>query len=384
MDARPFSKTDARARVLKLREIINHERYRYHVLDQASTMPESAIDSLKHELLTLEEQFPELVTPDSPTQRVGGKPLDEFKKIKHKIAQWSFNDAFSPDEMREFDARIKRMLAKRFDLELEKRLSSDLGYVCELKIDGFKIVLTYERGVLITAATRGDGTVGEDVTENVKRIESVPLRLEEEADIVVEGEIWLPKKELVRINKEREKKGEMPFANTRNAAAGTIRQLDPSIVLGRKLSCFVYDLSLASFTLPKTQAEELARLKTLGFKINSHWKKCADIETVIVYWKHWQNKKDNEEYGIDGVAVKVNERAYQETLGYTGKAPRFGIAFKFSAEQVTTLVEGIEIQVGRTGVLTPVAHLRPVVVAGSTVSRATLHNEDEIKRLDVR
>ena len=361
---------DVPERIKKLREAINKYRYDYHVLDR-ETISASALDALKHELASLEEECPELITPDSPTQRVAGRPLPEFKKIKHVVQQWSFNDAFEPEEMRAFDERVR------------KGTGGKTSYVCELKIDGLKIVLTYKKGLLITAATRGDGEVGEDVTMNVRTIESVPLSLTAPVDIIVEGEVWLGKKELARINKEREKNGEQVFANPRNAAAGSIRQLDPRVAAARKLDTFIYDIARAG-TLPDTQYKELEYLKELGFKVNQEAKEVGDIEGAIAYWKHWRDKKDKQDYLIDGVVIKVNERRNQEILGYTGKAPRFGIAFKFPAEQVTTILEDIHFQVGRTGVVTPVAHLRPVNVAGVVVSRATLHNEDQIKRLDVR
>lgn len=366
-----------RERVEKLRQTIERHRYNYHVLDKEEISAE-ALDSLKNELWKIEEEYPELVTPDSPTQRVAGKPLPEFKKIPHKVAQWSFNDAFTEEDIRNFDARVKRMLKAALNKEVEP------AYTAELKIDGLKVVLEYEDGLFKTAATRGDGTVGEDVTENVRTIESVPLRLKENESLIVEGEVWMSKKEFVRINKDREKAGEATFANPRNMAAGTIRQLDPRIVAERNLKTFIYDLSYSNKPLPKNQFEELKKLIDLGFKVNPHFKLCKNVEEVIKYWKGWQRSAPKEDYLIDGVVVKVDERAHQEALGYTGKAPRFGIAFKFPAEQVTTIVEDITLQIGRTGVLTPVAHLKPVLVAGSTVSRATLHNEDEIKRLDVR
>ncbi|HEY4511875.1 MAG TPA: NAD-dependent DNA ligase LigA [Candidatus Paceibacterota bacterium] len=368
---------DIRERVLKLRATIEHHRYNYHVLDKEEISAE-ALDSLKNELSKIEEEYPELVTPDSPTQRVAGAPLKDFKKVPHKVAQWSFNDAFTEEDIRNFDARVKRMLKGALGKDLTP------SYTVELKIDGLKVVLEYENGLLKTAATRGDGVVGEDVTENVRTIESVPLRLKEAVNVIVEGEIWMSKKEFARINKERQKKEEPLFANPRNVAAGTIRQLDPRIVAERNLRTFMYDLSYSSKPLPDTQEKELAYLRELGFKVNPHFIQANTIDEVIEYWKKWQKKAPKEDYLIDGVVVKVNERKYQEALGYTGKAPRFGIAFKFPAEQVTTVVEDITLQIGRTGVLTPVAHLKPVLVAGSTVSRATLHNEDEIKRLDVR
>ncbi|MCB9805845.1 NAD-dependent DNA ligase LigA [Candidatus Nomurabacteria bacterium] len=356
--------------------MIEHHRYLYHVLDRPEISDE-ALDSLKHELDQIEAEFPELITPDSPSQRVSGKPLDGFKKVAHKVSQWSFNDAFDEDEMREFDARIKRMLEK----ELDKNVFPT--YTAELKIDGMKIVCQYENGILKTAATRGDGKIGEDVTQNVKTIESIPLSISTRENIIVEGEIYLDKKQFEKINKELIKNGEEAYANPRNLAAGTIRQLDSSIVAKRRLKAFVYDVALSD-DMPKTQVDELNKLQSLGFSVNNQFVHCKNIEGVIEFWKKWQSKKDKENYLIDGVVVKVNEKEYQDALGYTGKAPRFAIAFKFPAEQVTTVVEEISFQVGRTGVITPVAHLKPVLVAGSTVSRATLHNEDEIKRLDVR
>jgi len=366
-----MTKNEAQERLAKLRELINHQRYLYHVLDRQE-MSDAALDSLKHELAQLEEQYPDLITSDSPSQRVAGQPLDKFVKITHQAPQWSFNDAFNPEEMQAFEERCRKIVGET------------PTYVCELKIDGFKIVLTYESGLLKTAATRGDGTVGEDVTMNVRTIEAVPLKLEKPVNIIVEGEIWLAKKEFERLNREQKKKGEALYANPRNVAAGTIRQLDPKIVAERKLSCFVYDLAQADFPLPKTQEEELKLLAELGFKTNKYFRLCRTMAEVIDFWHEWQKKKEKEDYWIDGVVVKVNERKFQDELGYTGKAPRFGIAFKFPAEQVTTVVEDIVLQVGRTGVITPVANLRSVSVAGTTVSRATLHNEDEIKRLDVR
>ena len=359
-------------RLDKLKKAIEKYRYEYHVLDKSSISPES-LDSLKKELVEIENKYPELITPDSPSQRVSGKPLPEFKKAVHQVPQWSFNDAFTEEDIRDFDERVK----KRLNL-------SDLYYVCELKIDGLKIVLEYEKGILRRAATRGDGKVGEDVTQNVRTIESVPLRLRRAVDVVVEGEVWLAKSQFRKLNAEQKKKGELEFANPRNVAAGSIRQLDPKITASRKLSVFIYDLSKSNELMPNTQFEELQYLEEIGFKVNKHRHLCRNIEEMIDFWRKWQKDAAREDYLVDGVVVKVNDRKLQEMLGYTGKAPRFGIAFKFPAEQVTTVVEDIIFQVGRTGVVTPVARLRPVSVAGSLVSRATLHNEDEIKRLDVR
>lgn len=364
-------------RIKKLRETINKYRYEFHVLNQENISQE-ALDSLKDELVKLEEKYPELITPDSPTQRVAGKALAGFEKITHKVAQWSFNDAFTEEDIREFDERVKRFYKAETG---EDFLPT---YTCELKIDGSHLVLDYEGGLLKTGATRGDGKVGEDVTENIKTIESIPLRLDEPVSVIVEGEVYMPKTQFDKLNKLNKEKGEKEFANARNIVAGTIRQLDPSIVSERKLSTFIYDLFLSDEPFPPTQTEELEYLKSLGFKVNPHHKLCKNIDEVISFWKKWAAQKGKEDYLIDGVVLKLNDRRAQQILGYTGKAPRWAIAFKFAAEQVTTVVEDISLQIGRTGVLTPVAILRPVLVAGSTVSRATLHNEDEIKRLDVR
>jgi len=369
---------EAKERAEKLREAIDKYRFEYHVLDKEG-IPIEALDALKHELAALEEQYPELVTADSPTQRVAGEPLPEFKKVRHAVAQWSFNDAFDEEEIRAFDERVQKGVRAEFGA------TACATYTVELKIDGLKVVLTYEKGVLKTAATRGDGVVGEDVTMNVRTIDSVPLKLRRSIDCIVEGEVWMGKKGLAALNKKRNKNGEVEFANPRNAAAGAIRQLDPKIAAARPLDTFIYDLARSSEAVPATQEEELRLLQNLGFKVNRHFRHVSAAEDVIAFWKEWHGKKrEREDYLIDGVVVKVNERRYQEVLGYTGKAPRFAIAFKFPAEQVTTVVEDIALQIGRTGILTPVAHLTPVTVGGVVVSRATLHNEDQIKRLDVR
>ncbi len=363
-------------RYTKLKTAVNKYRTLYHVYDKEE-ISQAALDSLKHELTQIEAAHPAIIASDSPSQRVAGKPLPGFKKVRHKVAQWSFNDAFSPEEMREFDARVKRFLRPAY---------GDVApsYLCELKIDGLKIVFEYQKGILITAATRGDGEVGEDVTQNIKTIESVPLSLEKPIDIIVEGEVWMSSANLEKLNAHRRAAGEPPFANPRNVAAGSLRQLDPAVAAERKLDVFIYDMAMGSEPVPPTQEKELEYLRGLGFKVNPHFRVARTVEETIAFWEQWKNKGRHQEYWIDGVVVKVNEQNYQETLGYTGKAPRFAVAFKFPAEQATTVVENIVLQVGRTGVLTPVAHLKPVLVAGSTVSRATLHNEDEIRRLDVR
>jgi len=371
----PSKETEIRIR--KLRDAIDRYRYDFHVLNK-ETISQEALDSLKDELVKIEEKYPQLITADSPTQRVAGKPLPGFKKVTHKVQQWSYGDAFTEEDIRNFDERVKRF----YETNTGKTISP--RYACELKIDGSHLVLEYVKGLLQTGATRGDGKVGEDVTENIKTIESIPLRLKKDVSVIVEGEMYMPKGQFRKINKELARRSEPLFANARNIVAGTIRQLDPRIVASRKLSTFIYDISFSDDPLPPTQFEELAYLNELGFKVNEHRLRCENIDEVIAFWKKWEKKKEKEDYLIDGIVVKLDSRDAQEVLGYTGKAPRWGIACKFAAEQVTTTVLDITLQIGRTGVLTPVAILRPVSVAGSIVSRATLHNEDEIKRLDVR
>ncbi len=372
-----MNKADTRKRIDKLIEQIDDLRYRYHVLDDP-TVSDAVYDSLEQELVELEKQFPDLKRPDSPLQRIGGLPLAKFVKVKHAVRQWSFNDAFNLEELTDWEQRIKKILIEKFGENI------NLDYICELKIDGLHIVFTYEKGLLKLAATRGDGLIGEDVTQNIKTIQSVPLRLKRVVNIIVEGEVWLGKKQLEIINKKRRAKGEPEFANPRNAAAGTIRQLDPKVVAERKLDCFIYDWSGGDGPIPENQAKELAALRETGFKVNPYHQLCHNLKEVIDFWKSWQTKRKSQEYWIDGVVVKVNRRDYQDALGYVGKAPRWAIAFKFPAEEVTTVVEDIEVQVGRLGTLTPVANLRPVKLAGTVVKRATLHNEEQIKRLGVK
>jgi DNA ligase (NAD+) len=372
-----MNKKEAKKRIEKLKKEIGHHSHLYHVLDSPE-VDDAIWDSLKKELYDLEQKFPEFITPDSPTQRVGGTPLDKFKKVTHDVRQWSFQDIFDEEELQDFFDKVERML-------LKKGIKKDLEYVCELKIDGVHTVLNYEKGVFVRAASRGDGKIGEDITQNIKTIESIPLHLNKDISLIVEGEVWMDNKELNRLNKERKKRGEIEFANPRNAAAGSIRQLDSRVMASRKLDCYLYDLSkLDTGEFPKTQAEELEFLSKVGFKVNKHFKICKNHKQVVDYWKYWKDNKHKESYWIDGVVVKLSNRKYQDLLGYTGKAPRWAIAFKFPAERATTMVEDIVVQVGRTGALTPVAHLKPVKVAGSTVSRATLHNEDEVSKKDIR
>ncbi len=367
---------DLKSHVEKLRAQIDDLRYRYHVLNDPQ-VTDAMYDGLMDELRKIEREHPEFISPDSPTQRVAGKPLDKFEKVVHQITQWSFDDAFDEEDLKIWVERNLNYLEK----ETGQR-PVDLEYVCELKIDGLHMVLTYEKGRLVTAATRGDGKVGENVTQNIRTILSVPLKLKEKVDFIAEGEVWLDRKMLEKINIEREKNNEALFANPRNAAAGTIRQLDSSVVAARKLSLTTYDISAGD--IPATQAQELQRLKDLGFKTDIHWKICKDLKEILAFHKDWQKKKNSQPFWIDGVVIKVNQKKYQEALGFTGKSPRWAIAFKFPAEQGTTKIKEVYVQVGRTGALTPVALMEPVKLAGSTVTHATLHNFDEIDRLGVK
>lgn len=375
-----LSLEQAKKRIEKLSQEIDQHRYLYHVLDQP-TLSDEAYDSLMKELEDLEKIFPELVLPTSPTSRVGASPLKAFQKVKHIHRQWSYDDVFDTEELQAWCDKIVRMLEKAGIYEKPE-------YVCELKIDGLKIILTYENGSLIQGATRGDGAIGENVTVNLRTIQSIPLKLKEEVNAIVVGEAWLSEKELMRINALRKENEEQLFANPRNAAAGSIRQLDSKVTASRRLDSFIYHIDTVEKNgktmLPETQMKGLELLEKLGFKVNGKYRLCRTVEEIETYYQEWNNNRHALPYGLDGIVIKVNQKKLQDALGYTGKSPRFGIAYKFPAEQATTVVEDVQVQIGRTGALTPVAHLRPVRIAGSTVSRATLHNFDEIKRLDVR
>ena len=367
-------------RLAKLKATIEKHRRLYHTLDTPEISDE-AYDSLMKELESIEAEHSNLITSDSPSQRVGGEPIKEFKKVRHAHQQWSFDDVFDLNELRKWEEKVHNFMQKS-GVGNEK-----LEYCCELKIDGLKIILTYKDGSLFQAATRGDGEVGEDVTHNVRTIRSVPLKLSQPVDCTVVGEAWMSVNDLKRINEERKKADEPQYANTRNLAAGSLRQLDPKMTAARKLDSFIYDIEeVTNFKGAKVSAQsgELESLKELGFKTNSHFKVCKSVTEVHAFYEQWTKKRHDLDYQLDGIVIKVNSQKIQQALGYTGKSPRWGVAYKFPAEQVTTILEDITFQVGRTGVITPVAVLKPVLVAGSTVSRATLHNEDEIKRLDLR
>lgn len=381
-----MTREQAKKRIVSLTQEVALHWHAYYVADQP-TVPDEAYDSLVQELDQLEALYPEYALPNNPTKRVGGEVREAFRKVHHTTRQWSFDDVFDHTELVSWDKKVKKLLEKVSSHQSSIINHQSVEYVCELKIDGLKMILSYEQGQLTQGATRGDGTVGEEVTENLRTINSVPLTLSaKEVNGVFVGEVWLAEKELARINEERVKSGEPLFANPRNAAAGSIRQLDSKVTAARRLDSFVYDIDRISGgeDFPKTQIEELKLLKKLGFKVNEHFRLCRSVEEIEAYYQEWSEKRHALPYGLDGIVIKVNEKSLQDILGYTGKAPRFGVAYKFPAEQATTVVEDIQVQIGRTGALTPVAHLRPVRVAGSTVSRATLHNYDEIKRLDVR
>lgn len=370
MGAMAASKNMAQ-RVRKLRELLAYHAHAYYTLD-APEISDSAYDALYRELQDLERAHPELRDASSVTERIVGDVLPELKKVRHAAPQWSFQDAFSEEEISAFDARVRKVVP-------------DAAYDLELKIDGLKVVLTYDAGILVRAVTRGDGVVGEDVTHTVRTIAAVPEKLSRAVDLVAEGEVYLTRSGFARLNKEREGRGEPLFANPRNAAAGSLRQLDASVAAKRPLGIFLYDVAQSSEALPETQTEELRYLEALGLPVNKEHKGNATLKDIAQYWEKWQGSaREKLDYQLDGVVIKVESRAAQELLGYTAKAPRFAIAYKFPAEQVQTTILDIALQVGRTGKLTPVAHLKPVQVAGSTVARATLHNEDFIVEKDIR
>jgi len=364
-------------KIQKLRDQIDDLRFRYHV-ENDPEVTDAMYQGLMDELKKLEEEHPELQSSDSPTQRIAGKPSEKFEKITHTVKQWSFNDAFSLEDVEQWQERNLKILEKK----LGER-PKDLTYSAELKIDGLHIVLIYTNGVLESAATRGDGVVGENVTANIKMIHSVPLKLKESIDVIAEGEVWMSENMLKKINREREQQDLPLYANPRNVAAGSIRQLDPAIVAERNLQFTAYDISDIDESL-SSQSEELQKLKKLGFVTDANWKEITSLKDIENFWKYWEKHKHSRDFWVDGVVLKVNQLEYQELLGFTGKSPRWAIALKFAAEQGTTQVKDIYVQVGRTGVLTPVALMEPVPLAGTIVTHATLHNFDEIERLDIR
>lgn len=364
-----ISLNEAKQRAQKLRAEIDRIRYAYHVLDK-EVVSESAKTSLMHELSQLEEMYPELITPDSPTQRVAGKPLDKFKKIRHAHRGLSLNDVFDAQELGTWEKRVQKLVP-----------NEKLDYYVELKLDGLSVYLTYEKGLLKTAATRGDGTTGEDVTQNIRTIESIPLKLTESLDAEVRGEVYMDYKRFEKVNAEQERVGKPTYANPRNLAAGTLRQLDPKIVSARKLKFMAWAVYKDGI---KTHEQEHEVAKKLGFKVEPNSKHCKNLNEIEKFLEEWEDKRKKLPYQTDGAVININSEDLVNRLGIVGKAPRGVAAYKFSAEQVTTKLEDIRVNVGRTGAITPFAVLTPVKVAGTTVSRATLHNEDEIKRKDIR
>ncbi|WP_374720688.1 NAD-dependent DNA ligase LigA [Peribacillus tepidiphilus] len=363
--------TSAQKRIIELQNLLNQYNYEYHILDKPS-VPDSEYDQLLRELIQLEEQYPEMKTTDSPTQRVGGAVLEMFEKVEHRTPMLSLSNAFNEEDLRDFDRRVRQAVG------------NDVSYVCELKIDGLAVSLRYEEGLFVQGATRGDGTVGEDITANLKTIKSIPLRIKKPLTIEVRGEAFMPKKSFEALNKIKEERGEEPFANPRNAAAGSLRQLDPRIAASRNLDVFLYGIADPGETGIQSHSEGLDLLDELGFKTNKERKKCATIEEVLEYIEGWAEKRPNLPYDIDGIVIKVDSLAQQAELGTTAKSPRWAIAYKFPAEEVVTKLLDIELNVGRTGVITPTAVLDPVRVAGTTVSRASLHNEDLIREKDIK
>jgi DNA ligase (NAD+) len=371
----PKSKKETEKEINKLREAIRKHNYHYYVLDEP-IISDYEYDNLLRQLISLEQKYPELITPDSPTQRVGAKPLEEFETARHLVPMLSLSNAFSDKELLDFDKRIKKQFPHQF-----------FNYIVELKIDGLAIALVYENGIFQRGATRGDGFVGEDITQNLRTINSIPLRLIKYNNIQrveVYGEVYMNKESFEKLNQKRDKQGENLFANPRNAAAGSVRQLDPSITAKRQLDTFIYQATFPDGSNFRTHLEVLNFLKSAGFKVNPYIKECQDIEEAINYCKAWENKKSELNYEIDGMVIKLNQLNLREELGSTSKSPRWAIAFKFPAEQMTTVIKDIIVGVGRTGTLTPVAILEPVIISGSKVQRATLHNEDEIRRKDIR
>ena len=358
-------------RIDELVEIISYHNEKYYVQDSPE-ISDYEYDMLMKELIDIENSHPELKRADSPSQRVGGRPLDKFEKVVHSNHMLSLSNAFSEGELWDFDKRVR------------SSLEEEVQYYVEFKIDGLSVGLTYEDGILGVGATRGDGVTGENITENLKTVRSIPLRLKESIDVKVRGEVFIPKDKFEELNDIQEENGLQIFANPRNAAAGSLRQLDPSVTAKRPLDIFVFNLESADHREFKTHSETIDYMKTLGIKVNGNNKLCNDMNEVIEHIHYWREHRDSLPYEIDGMVIKVNDLEQRESLGNTSKSPRWAIAYKFPAEQKKTRLNSITVQVGRTGTITPTAELEPVRVAGSTVSRATLHNEDYIREKDIR
>jgi DNA ligase (NAD+) len=360
--------------IRRLAEEIRHHDHLYHVLDRP-VISDQAYDRLLASLVELEASYPDLVAADSPTRRVGGAPAEGFRQFRHPAPILGLDNATTPEELRDFDRRLRSLLGV-----------GQIAYTAELKIDGLSVVLTYEKGVLVRGATRGDGEVGEDVTANLRTVRSIPLRLRGAVPsrLSVRGEVYMSRAALLQLNQERVAAGEPAFANPRNAAAGSVRQLDHRVTAARRLESFIYDLLEGEGAEVGYQHQVLALLGEWGFRVNPHFRQCRDVEEVLDYCRAWSSQYRELPYDTDGVVVKVDRREARRQLGYRARSPRWAIAFKFAADAQLTVVRGIEVQVGRTGVLTPVAVLEPIQLAGSTVTRATLHNEDILREKDVR
>lgn len=361
---------DVKKRVEKLHDLLNQYSYEYYVQDNPS-VPDSEYDKLLHELIEIEEKYPEFKSTDSPTVRVGGEAQSSFKKVNLDTPMLSLGNAFNEEDLRKFDQRIRDSIGQ-------------VEYMCELKIDGLAVSLKYENGRFVQGLTRGDGTTGEDITENLRTIHAIPLKIKEPLNFEVRGEAYMPRRSFIHLNNEKEENGEQPFANPRNAAAGSLRQLDSKLAAKRKLSVFLYSVNDLTEFNATTQSEALEELDQLGFKTNQERERVSDIEGVLNYIEKWTSKRESLSYDIDGIVIKVNDLSQQEEMGYTQKSPRWAIAYKFPAEEVITKLLDIELSIGRTGVVTPTAILEPVKVAGTTVSRASLHNEDLIHERDIR
>ncbi|SQE71383.1 DNA ligase [Staphylococcus lugdunensis] len=357
-------------RVNELHDLLNQYSYEYYVQDNPS-VPDSEYDKLLHELIQIEADHPEYKTTDSPTVRVGGEAQSSFEKVRHDTPMLSLGNAFNEEDLKRFDQRIRDHIG-------------EVEYMCELKIDGLAVSLKYENGKFVQGLTRGDGTTGEDITENLRTIHAIPLKLKEPLNFEVRGEAYMPRASFMSLNKQKEKNNEQPFANPRNAAAGSLRQLDSKLAAKRKLSVFLYSVNDFSDFNATTQSDALDELDRLGFKTNNERECVSDIDGVLAYIEKWTAKRESLAYDIDGIVIKVNDLAQQEEMGYTQKSPRWAIAYKFPAEEVVTRLLDIELSIGRTGVVTPTAILEPVKVAGTTVSRASLHNEDLIHERDIR
>nr|WP_026678354.1 NAD-dependent DNA ligase LigA [Fictibacillus gelatini] len=366
-----MNEEQAKQRIDELRNLLEKYNYEYYVLDKPS-VPDSEYDQLMKELIELENNHPGLRDPHSPSVRVGGEPLDFFEKVQHEVPMLSLGNAFNEKDLRDFDRRVR------------DGVGNHVSYVAELKIDGLAVSLTYEDGRFVRGATRGDGTTGEDITSNLRTIRSIPLKLNRPLSLEVRGEAFMPKRSFQSLNEHRKQEGQELFANPRNAAAGSLRQLDPKIAATRNLDIFLYGIGKLTGEEVGSHSEGLELLQELGLKTNPEWRRCATIDDVIEFVNGWQEKRPDLPYEIDGIVIKVDSLYQQEELGATAKSPRWAIAYKFPAEEVVTKLEDIELSVGRTGVVTPTAILQPVVVAGTTVKRASLHNEDLIREKDIK